>query len=113
MADRAFFDELIGHEQLKKRWIHLIEEGRVPHASIFSGPAGTGKTVAAVALASALVGRKVLQHIDFSAPDSMIHDGEDVFYIGPEKSMLKTAQFRDLQEIISLRRIYVFLLSTM
>ncbi len=103
MADRAFFDELIGHEQLKKRWIHLIEEGRVPHASIFSGPAGTGKTVAAVALASALVGRKVLQHIDFSAPDSMIHDGEDVFYIGPEKSMLKTAQFRDLQEIISLR----------
>ena len=103
MADRAFFDELIGHEQLKKRWIHLIEEGRVPHASIFSGPVGTGKTVAAVALASALVGRKVLQHIDFLAPDSMIHDGEDVFYIGPEKSMLKTAQFRDLQEIISLR----------
>ena len=55
MVDRAFFDELIGHEQLKKRWIHLIEEGRVPHASIFSGPAGTGKTVAA-----AIRGRRII-----------------------------------------------------
>ena len=33
MTDSAFFDELIGHEQLKKRWIHLIEEGRVRHGS--------------------------------------------------------------------------------
>lgn len=99
----VFFKNLIGHRQLKKRFTELITAGRMPHASIFAGAAGLGKTVAAGAVAAALVGRPVLKHIDFSTAESMIHDGEDVFYIGPEKTMLKTGQFRDLQDIISLR----------
>ena len=98
-----FFAGLIGHEELKKRFSRLIETGRMPQASLFSGPPGVGKTVAAGAVASALVGHSVLKNIDFSEAHESLHDGEDVFYIAPEKTVLRTGQFRKLQEIIALR----------
>lgn len=80
-----FFAGLIGHEELKKRFSRLIETGRMPQASLFSGPPGVGKTVAAGAVASALVGHSVLKNIDFSEAHESLHDGEDVFTLPRRK----------------------------
>ncbi len=49
------FDEVIGQEDAKARLRTLVEEGRVPHAMLFCGPAGSGKMALAMAFASYLL----------------------------------------------------------
>ena len=49
------FEEVIGQEGAKKRLRNLVEEGRVPHAMLFSGPQGCGKMALALAFASYLL----------------------------------------------------------
>ena len=49
------FEEVIGQEDAKKRLRNLVEEGRVPHAMLFSGPQGCGKMALALAFASYLL----------------------------------------------------------
>ena len=51
--DETLFDPIIGHRRLKAKLARLIDEDRLPHAMIFAGPAGVGKTMMAVAVASA------------------------------------------------------------
>ena len=45
MMDRTLFDPIIGHSRLKEQYARLIDEDRIPHAMIFAGPAGIGKTL--------------------------------------------------------------------
>lgn len=54
--DETLFDTIIGHGRLKQKLARLIDEDRLPHAMIFAGPAGVGKTLMALAVASALAG---------------------------------------------------------
>lgn len=45
------FKEVIGQEAAKQRLIQEVQEGRVPHALLFCGPAGAGKLPLALAYA--------------------------------------------------------------
>ena len=49
------FEEVIGQEEAKQRLITLVEEQRVPHAMLFTGPMGCGKMAMAMAFASYLL----------------------------------------------------------
>ena len=100
--DSAFFAGLIGHGELKKRLAHLLSSDRMPHAAVFAGPAGLGKSAFARAVASAMVGRSVLQTWD-EAGGAMIRDGADVFCLAPVGKGLKVEQFRHLQEALILQ----------
>lgn len=48
-------EEVIGHENIVKRLQSFVEKGTVPNM-LFAGPAGTGKTTSAIALAKDLYG---------------------------------------------------------
>lgn len=45
------FCEIIGHETVKNHLRQAVCEGRIPHAQLFTGPAGVGKLALAIAYA--------------------------------------------------------------
>ena len=49
------FSEVIGQEDAKHRLMQLVEEQRVPHALMLTGPVGCGKMALALAFASYLL----------------------------------------------------------
>lgn len=46
-----FFNDVIGQGDIKKRLIRLVQEQRLSHALLFTGPPGTGKLALAIAFA--------------------------------------------------------------
>ena len=38
-----FFRDVIGQEEIKRRLIQEVREGRIPHAQLICGPEGVGK----------------------------------------------------------------------
>lgn len=50
-----FFKDVIGYEKLKANFTQMVENGRVPHAILLSGPQGVGKLSMALALAQVLL----------------------------------------------------------
>ena len=46
-----FFKDVIGQEEIKKRLIRSVQEERISHAQLFTGPEGTGKLALALAFA--------------------------------------------------------------
>ncbi|MCG8582303.1 MAG: DNA polymerase III subunit delta' [Bacteroidales bacterium] len=48
------FNEVIGHERIKKHLVNMVNENRVSHAQLFSGPEGVGKINLALAFAQYL-----------------------------------------------------------
>ncbi|NMA67859.1 MAG: DNA polymerase III subunit gamma/tau, partial [Desulfitobacterium sp.] len=48
------FQEMVGQEHVTKTLANAIQQGKVAHAYLFSGPRGTGKTTAAKIMAKAL-----------------------------------------------------------
>ncbi|MFZ5428787.1 MAG: ATP-binding protein [Bacteroidota bacterium] len=46
-----FFKDIIGQEKVKKRLIRSVQEERISHAQLFSGPEGNGKLALALAYA--------------------------------------------------------------
>lgn len=101
--DETVFDAIIGHGRLKSQLARLIDEDRLPHAMIFAGPAGVGKTMMAVAVASALAGRPVFRDLNQDSDEALVADGEDAFYLAPVGAMLKVDQFRQLQGKLALQ----------
>ncbi len=101
--DKAFFQPIIGHDAIKERLCRVIDEGRLPHALIFAGPAGLGKTMLAVALASTLIGRPVFPDLAEREAVPLLADQDDAFYVGPVGAMLKVDQFRQLQSQLVLQ----------
>jgi DNA polymerase-3 subunit delta' len=100
--DAAYFSGIIGHKKIKEKFVHLIETDRVPHAMIFAGPSGLGKTLMATAIASAMIGRPVLSNWEAHVGTSVIQDKADAYMLVPMKNVLKVEQFRELQEQIML-----------
>ena len=49
------WDEVIGQQAAKQRLIQMESEGRLPHAIMLCGPAGSGKMALALAFASYLL----------------------------------------------------------
>lgn len=103
MMDRTLFDPIIGHRRLKEQFARLIDEDRIPHAMIFAGPAGIGKTLMAIAVASALVGRRVFPDLASREGEAVAGDKDDAFYLAPMGAMLKVDQFRQLQGELALQ----------
>lgn len=103
MMDRTLFDPIIGHSRLKEQFARLIDEDRIPHAMIFAGPAGIGKTLMAIAVASALVGRRVFPDLASREGEAVAGDKDDAFYLAPMGAMLKLDQFRQLQGELALQ----------
>lgn len=103
MMDRTLFDPIIGHSRLKEQFARLIDEDRIPHAMIFAGPAGIGKTLMAIAVASALVGRRVFPDLASCEGEAVAGDKDDAFYLAPMGAMLKVDQFRQLQGELALQ----------
>ena len=101
--DRTLFDPIIGHSRLKEQFARLIDEDRIPHAMIFAGPAGIGKTLMAIAVASALVGRRVFPDLASREGEAVAGDKDDAFYLAPMGAMLKVDQFRQLQGELALQ----------
>jgi DNA polymerase-3 subunit delta' len=52
------FDKVIGQEEAKQRLQQLVDEQRIPHALMFTGPEGCGKMALALAFASFLLGER-------------------------------------------------------
>ena len=52
------FDKVIGQEEAEARLQQLVEEQRIPHALMFTGPEGCGKMALALAFASFLLGER-------------------------------------------------------
>lgn len=52
------FNKVIGQEGAKQRLRQLVDEDRIPHALMFTGPAGSGKMALALAFASFLLGER-------------------------------------------------------
>ena len=48
------FKDIIGQEEVKQRLRQSVQEGRVPHAQLFTGPEGVGKLPLAIAYAQYL-----------------------------------------------------------
>ncbi|MFB6294428.1 MAG: replication factor C small subunit, partial [Candidatus Nanohaloarchaea archaeon] len=48
-------DDVIGHDDIVDRLAAFVEKESVPHM-LFAGPAGTGKTTSAIAMAKDLYG---------------------------------------------------------
>ena len=101
--DKTLFDPIIGHSRLKEQFARLIDEDRIPHAMIFAGPAGIGKTLMAIAVASALVGRRVFPDLASREGEAVAGDKDDAFYLAPMGAMLKVGQFRQLQGELALQ----------
>ncbi len=48
------FDQLVGQKHISQTLINALKNGRIPHALLFTGPRGTGKTSSARILAKSL-----------------------------------------------------------
>ena len=52
------FANVIGQHEARERLLQLVDEHRVPHALLFTGPEGSGKFALALAFASYLLGER-------------------------------------------------------
>lgn len=52
------FSEVIGQQEACHRLLQMVDEQRVPHALMFTGPMGSGKMALALAFASYLLGER-------------------------------------------------------
>ena len=46
-----FFRDIVGHSELKRRLIEMVDSGRIPHAQLSTGAEGVGKLALALAVA--------------------------------------------------------------
>ena len=53
------FDEVIGQKDVQQRLLQLVDGGRLPHAMMLCGPAGSGKLALAVAFGCYLLGGRL------------------------------------------------------
>lgn len=52
------FDKVIGQKEAQARLHQMVDEERIPHAILFTGPEGSGKMALALAFASFLLGER-------------------------------------------------------
>ena len=46
-----FFRDIVGHSDLKRRLVEMVDSGRIPHAQLYTGAEGVGKLALALAVA--------------------------------------------------------------
>lgn len=109
------FEQIIGQTAAKKILRQALAKGRVSHAYLFYGPAGTGKKFAALSFAKAYFCEGEQRPCGTCLSCRKIEHGNfaDLRIVEPEGASLKIEQFRRIQKEIYLRpvegkgRIYV------
>ena len=95
-----FFKDIVGQEEVKTQLRHQLESGRIPHAQLFAGPAGTGKLPMAVAFARYLVcggvNKSTTQTVNQPAAESSF--GFAGFFDDPELAVDTSASVVDLTD---------------
>lgn len=100
------FNDIIGHSKNIGMLQQLINQGRLPHALLFTGPEGIGKKLTAFGLAKALLCEKSENdYCDQCASCHRINQDNhpDVTIIRPEGNSIKIEQLRDWQKSLESR----------
>lgn len=99
------FSEIIGQEKAKGFFRRVISEERIPHAYLFTGIAGIGKTSTAIALTSVLNCRRPtdIEACGACPPCRQIIGGNfpDFISIKPDGQNIKIEQIRELNRRLS------------
>lgn len=87
------FSGLIGHTRIQEILLRMLKGGRLPHALLFVGPEGAGKTTVARALAQALLSHKgdLALHPDFLTLEVLVDEKTE-----KRKSQISVDQVREL-----------------
>ena len=83
------WDEVIGHQAAISRIRRMIEQDKLPHALLFSGPEGIGKRLVAEILAAQLLATQ---------PESL-PEHPDYCLLSPDGAQIRIAQVREIQRI--------------
>lgn len=101
MAD--VFDGILGQPRVRKFFRAVIASGRVTHAYLFTGPAGSNKTSAAYAFAQAIICKDKGCGTCDDCRRIMRHNHPDVHYYAPEGAQgYLIDQIRDIVADVSL-----------
>ena len=97
------FDAIIGHNRQKNILLHAIKSRRIAHAYLFSGPAGIGKKMMAVAFARALLCQTGDGCGHCTACRKVDHNNHpDIHVLAGDGATIKIEQIRKLQKDLSL-----------
>ncbi|GIW40579.1 MAG: hypothetical protein KatS3mg076_1156 [Candidatus Binatia bacterium] len=104
------FREIVGHEPEKRHLRSLLEAHRLPHALLFVGPEGIGKSLVARALAAALFCEEARQGAcGRCAGCRQLQAGShpDLFWVRHEagKREIPIERVRELRDFVRLRRV--------
>ena len=98
------FETISGHERQKNILRKAIQNKRIAHAYLFTGPDGVGKRLTALAFARALLCQDRTGCGDCSACRKVDHNNHpDIHLLDADGSALKIDQIRTLQQELSLR----------
>ncbi len=95
-----FFSDIIGHKEIVRALTAAVDEGKVGHAYLFIGPAGSGKKTLAKAFAIRLLCREKVTSPDCQCPGCVrVKTGNhpDLITILPAGNSIKIEQLRQLQ----------------
>ncbi|MDQ1333748.1 MAG: polymerase subunit delta [Thermodesulfobacteriota bacterium] len=99
------FSEIIGQEKAKGFFRRVISEDRIPHAYLFTGIAGVGKTSTAIALTMALNCRRPtdIEACGVCPPCRQMAGGNfpDFISIKPDGQNIKIEQIREVNRRLS------------
>ena len=96
--------KIIGHQKTLRHFDQLVQSNKLPHALLFTGPAGVGKK---------LVAKYFVQKLFCSDPQAPCEkcrhcqriakfEHPDLFWIDPESESIKIDQIRELKKDLSL-----------
>jgi DNA polymerase III subunit delta' len=92
------FSGLFGHSRIQEVLSRMIDGGRLPHAFVFVGPSGVGKTTVALHLVKQLLGSTA--HPDYLTLERLVDEKTD-----KRKSQISVEQVRELNARLSLSSI--------
>lgn len=105
MVPLLCYSQLAGHHKAKQLLHRAILSGRLPHAFLFRGPVGVGKTLFARGVAAALNCRQSTDGkacLVCSSCRKMATDNHPDFQvITPDKGIMKIGQIRDMSRSLS------------
>ncbi|MBN2374529.1 DNA polymerase III subunit delta' [bacterium] len=100
------FKDIIGHDKTIRDIQRLMDEDRLPHALLFTGPEGIGKKLTGFSIAKALMCKESKNDFCDSCPSCQsISKGNhpDVALIQPEGNSIKIEQMREWQKTLEYR----------
>ncbi len=98
------FDQILGHDRQKEILSRALENGRLAHAYLFSGPDGIGKRLMALALARAVVCHEQRGCGNCQACRKIDHQNHpDLHVLEPDGSSIKIEQVRAFQKDLNLK----------